>query len=217
MSVEPRDRPARPHEGAVVRRRKRRHQAPRSLLMLLRVGRSDDRQVGDRAAASIKHEPAGNFGDAGANEGPSADLAAQIAKLLRLLIGDADRLHRDFDSMGKIAMGRHARAGGEDAGLDIGNDAVGQALVLGRASTQAKIRRPDRLAPRPLLLKHPRPRSISSGHYAARSMTMPVRLQLIRMESAEMLRRQREARRKPALGGPNAGVIADQALVKSGL
>ena len=44
---------------------------------------------------------------------------------------------------------------------------------------------------------------------------MPVRLQLIRMESAEMLRRQREARRKPALGGPNAGVIADRGLVKS--
>ncbi len=47
VTVEPGDRPARAHEGAVVGRRQFGHQGARRRLVLRRVGGADDREVGD--------------------------------------------------------------------------------------------------------------------------------------------------------------------------
>ena len=109
------------------------------------------------------------------HERAATDFAAEITELFGLLVGDAHRLHGNFDAVGEIAMRRHPRAGREHAALDIDDDPVGQTLMLSRASPGAEIGRPCPLAPRAFLSSIADATRFRPSHYAAPLKTLPDR------------------------------------------
>ncbi len=110
--------------------------------MDLRVDAAHDRQVDGLVGIAVQHQAAGALGDARLDEGAAADLAAEIAEPLGLLVAHADGLDGDAELAGEVAMGRHAVHGLEDAGVDIGDDALGQRRMLGLSAPLGQPRAP---------------------------------------------------------------------------
>ncbi len=102
-----------------------------------------DRQVRRLAGGAVEHEPVRPLGHPAAHEGAAPDFAAQIASALRFLVADADGLHGDAEVAREIAMRRHSRSGPQHVGDNVGDDAIGEQLVLGRALPARKGGPPD--------------------------------------------------------------------------
>ena len=114
------------------------HGGARGAFVRLGIDRPDDGEVHGFAGVAVEHETVGFLGDAAAYEGAAADLAAQIAPPLGLLVAEADRLHRHPEAACEIAMSRHLRVSRQHVGVDIRDDPFRQQLVLGRAPAVSK-------------------------------------------------------------------------------
>src|ERR1700733_9702830 len=135
MAVKPSNGTAGQHEGAVVARGEGRHERTRSHLVFFGIDRPDDREIRRTLGIAVEHEVAGALCDAAAHERAAPDLARQVAAPLGLLVADADGLHRDPESVREVAMRGHLRTRWEGPAVDVGDDAVGQHLVLADALT----------------------------------------------------------------------------------
>ncbi len=133
MALQPGDRPAGAHEGAVVAFAQRRHDPARGPLVGLGIGGPHDREIGDLVGPAVEHEAAGPLGDATPHEGAAPDLAPEIAPPLGLLVAEADRLHRDAEQPGQRPVRRHPGARPQPRRLDVGDDRVGQQPMLAGA------------------------------------------------------------------------------------
>ena len=99
--------------------------------VLIEINTADDGKIEHFIGAVIEHHAPCAVGHARLDECTAADLAAEEAEPLRLLVGKADGLDGKIELAREIPVRGHAIHRLEHPGIDVGNDPLGQRRVLG--------------------------------------------------------------------------------------